>query len=501
MPRTKRHTNIDSAYLIQLNERLEEKIRSEWSKKWQLEFGDEYKPYCEISKKRQFTIELRKDIKKSLPKNISLLSIDTLKRVLNYNKESDFQENNKNNIAIYLGYDDWLDFKKKCQITNRSGNQLPALLNHRSDNQSIAKIKSAQIQRYDDILSAVFVYEQKRSAHLKVALVSITVILLVAIISAIYYFKFSDWWFNDVDFELVKVQKNKDNHYPVTIFVKWDLKLHGLNKPVRIAYHDDYKNMQWWPVFKKKGQTSFYIYQPGLRFFQLQYGDKVIKEIKTPIYENAWVGWVSETIEAGNYNRLPLKTGEMLIRNNTLQLTHKMKLTRSNYFWTKFRFFSKFDVNADSLNFECVVRNAENHGGVNCFDTGIKLYTYRGPSKGYNSIDLKFVCEGCVHYSSINFSNYIACGKSDTSIWKMAQSFNQWRKINISTHNMYGYICIDQDTLYTIPYKKLFGQLIGTEFLFKGSGELDYVMLNNNHGDTLFYDDFGRKVSLDSLFF
>jgi len=65
-----------------------------------------------------------------------------------------------------------------------------------------------------------------------------------------------------------------------------------------------------------------------------------------------------------------------------------------------------------------------------------------------------------------------------------------WHEVMIKTFNNQISIWIDGEEVFKTTYKDKLGELLGIRIHFEGNGAIDFVRINDHHGNSVLNDDF-----------
>lgn len=166
-------------------------------------------------------------------------------------------------------------------------------------------------------------------------------------------------------------------------------------------------------------------------------------------------------------------------------------LDAEGHYLTAFINISDFDFDCDNLEFETMVKNPIEEGGIRCFDIGIDLVGVHNGKKGVISFNI--LEPTCTEYSRIKIGDTeIGYNSPITNPKPPLKGFDtsKWIKIKFTTKNKVLNIYANGELLYTLPYTGYVGKLKFIQIAFLGSGSVDWVQIKNTEGKILLKSDF-----------
>jgi hypothetical protein len=141
-------------------------------------------------------------------------------------------------------------------------------------------------------------------------------------------------------------------------------------------------------------------------------------------------------------------------------------------------------IYSDDFVFETSVRNDYREGSAVCQTTNIYLLC-----EG-TAINIPLCEKGCESANNLFFTTYSAPGKKkDLSAFGV--DFNDFVKVRIVSAHGKATIFIDSKPVYTIDRQIMRSKIIGIDFVFQGTGSVDYVRLSNRL--VSFDDEFNQR--------
>jgi hypothetical protein len=117
-------------------------------------------------------------------------------------------------------------------------------------------------------------------------------------------------------------------------------------------------------------------------------------------------------------------------------------------------------------------------------------------------VELVIVCEehifyvrmmgkGCERDIAVKMGEVVHDGiNKDLSVF--GRDLYRWQHLQIKVVNKKATICLDEEPVYSITFKKDFGKIVGLVYNFSGTGAVDYVRLKNGDNKLVYADEFDR---------
>ncbi len=398
-----------------------------------------------------------------------LISYQTLRRLFGKVQTSiqyKPQLETKNALAIFLGYKDWDTFKRAHPLPQPTVlPETPKVIDETEDT-STENTKET---------------EDKFEANTKK--VSRKTILVSAIITAIaiggvafFLFFTSAPPIGNIFFK----GKNTSGKVPLNVIFHYDISKVKADSII-LDFGTEGKKI----VLPKNQQTatmSYFI--PGLYKAYVLADNKIIGEETIHAKSDGWSGVIhTDTDYFFLYDNTFIKDGTMcylpadkgIIRSNVYKPIKKSVVEFNN--------FEDFDVDGDNFIYETRLKIALPDSGNYCYKAYVKV-------KGLNyPIRAAFVSKGCNTDALLQFGEVTLEGRfHDLSL--MGQSLTQWRTVRLEVKNKRGRIFIDNQLLYSIPFKKSIGMIKGLSFRFREFGAVDYVKLYNGQNKLIYQEEF-----------
>jgi len=226
--------------------------------------------------------------------------------------------------------------------------------------------------------------------------------------------------------------------------------------------------------------TNIYYY-PDYYQAKLLVGHNIVKEHNVLITSGGWLPIVVQTPSPAYFKKedamvdgkLSLSVEKIKAKNLDFSKT-KMAVVYSNV-----RDFG--ELYSDNFVFETSVKNDYNEGTAICQKTIIYLLC-----EG-TAIGIPLCMKGCVSDIDLLFTEHYVSGKQQ-NLSNFGVDFNNFVKVRVESQNGKAKIFINDKLAYQVNNKIKKAKIIGMDFLFYGTGSVDYVKLSN--GKVNFEDGF-----------
>lgn len=522
----------DRIFLEELLEQFRYKIIDEWHEKWQ-SFGD-FTNFSSIQNKNAFLDELLFDIQEILKQKIGLIeaaqitiSKDFLRRQLFETPKNNYlQERSLRVLSIYLGYDNWLDFKQKN--TELLDNQPITVNIVQVFNSLVPGIRQNHLMLskatdWDNLK----VPPKPKIYQIKYWLLGIILLSLISFGCYKGYELYQNRPFTAEQLAGVKFYISKENGegLPHEVFISYDISSLGDVKDAKVSFgrQDDYAlnklayglpdneigelNELWKPLKSSVGIVSHIYYLPINVNIKLSIRGQVIKTFAKVI----WSGgkWMAVAQSFANKWESFAYPEEWLIKKGELTFPRELledPKNREDYLPSLFR-VAPYNVDGDEVFVEVRMKNPMDITGIRCLGTFIMLM-----DTTERAVATNFVSKGCSSYGKVLAGNLIFHGFATQG--ELPNSYDKQNGIErkcidlsgigidntekfsvfgIKTLNKDVFIYIDNKEVFRSKYKGEMSKIIRIMITSKVTSYIDWVKLSNSKtGKVVFFDDFSR---------
>lgn len=227
-------------------------------------------------------------------------------------------------------------------------------------------------------------------------------------------------------------------------------------------------------VAKDQHQHTLIYYFPGFFNPKLLVNGQVVKELDLLIKSNGWLAAVGASPVPVYFNK------EDFIADGKMALSiDKMKAQNLNLS-PQAPLLSYIDVQdfgeiyTDDFVFETALRNDYREGSSVCQLTNIYLLC-----EG-TAIDIPLCARGCESAISFYFTDFKISGK-EKDLSAFGVDFKNFVKLRIESANGKAKILLNDTLAYLVDHPITRSKIIGIDFVFQGTGSVDYVKLSGNH--------------------
>lgn len=385
-----------------------------------------------------------------------LISISTLKRLLNGQFNHLPQAATLNAITTYLGYHSWQDFRmKKQEEINRTKGLKP-------------------------LLPGSFQKSKKRWISYIVVIPAIAFALYLMIVSYKYFSKPDVINEKDISFS---VRKITSNDIPNTVVFNYDIsKVNGDSFFIQQSWDRDRRVR----VEKNNHTLTDIYYEPGYHHAKLIVNDNVVKRIDVSIPTNGWFFFSKPELFRGSPTYIHPAAA---VKNGILSLTpediinSKIDPHHEN-FYSYTLFPEKFDVTSDNFRFKVRIRFKELKN-VMCPKI---MYEVTGQS---NSLYFFNTLPGCTGNIDANVGEHFMSGKT-SDLSGFGCDIRQWHDIEVVVKNKEATFYIDQKEIFSRSYTKSAGLITGLVFSSNGLCEIDQIELKGLDGKVVYESGFNN---------
>ena len=378
-----------------------------------------------------------------------LLSVSTIKRLLNGDFSRIPQTTTLNAIAAYLGFKNWQEYKISIQ-KSPTGN------------------------------------EEKRIVHppkkYKIRVNWNWIGLAVIVFGIIVFFGFikrSSKPASNYDKAQFSASKTTNNDIPNTVIFKYDLdKVNA----------DSFFIQQSWDKRRRvkidKNQHVFtdIYYEPGYHVAKLIANDSIIKTVDVSIPTDKWVYYAKER----SGDNLPKYITVADKENKRLQISREnainslVNIEKENYYIMAY-FPSRFESSSDNFILKCKVKVNEVRNNV-CPSLMCEIFCQK------NFMYFKSMRRGCSNEISAQFSENALYG-SIADLSALAMDTKNWQDIEFIVRNKKATIKINNVERFSADYKVSAGLITGLGFISNGLCEVEFVELKEFDGKIIYQNN------------
>lgn len=394
-------------------------------------------------------------------KTTTLISVSTLKRLLNGEFSRIPQTATLNAISNYLGYKSWQEYK----VAARAKQPLATINGPVTSGVSQAKPAAFKLNRFK-----------------RIALASLGLISVVAAVPFIQFSKRAP--VRHADKAEFSAEKTTANEMPNTVIFHYN---------IDDVQADSFFIQQSWDVnrrvriFKNNYTLTDIYYEPGYHVAKLIANDSIIKAVDVSIPTDRWFLFAKDlsTTSIPQYlsPEAPLvKDGVFRIDKTDLEKSNVDLSVEKNFIYAFFP--SKLEVSSDNYIFKTRIRVREvrnNH----CPSLMVEAWPQR------NFMFFRTSLKGCANQSMLQFGEQFLHGRT-SDLSSLGYDVRNWVNVEIKVENRKVTIALDEKEVFTTTYKNSAGLLTGLAFVSNGIPEIDFIDLRGLDGKVLYQDDFSQ---------
>jgi len=390
------------------------------------------------------------------------LSHVTLKRVWGKVKYDSLPNTHTlDTLVQFLGYENWRDFKSQ----NTNGG-------------AIAKTAAPIINNgvHENIKPVLNKIDRNKNAGLLKVVLFIAVPIVLIVLILLFINKSSpNVSKSDYTFSSKKVVSEG---LPNSVIFNYDATKSPYDSVIIQQSWDPHLQVK---VSKYQHQHTSIYYYPDYYKAKLIVGGKIVSMHRLLIKSNGWLPIVTQSPVPVYFSKEDvMANGKMSLPVEKMQARNiKMQPSPPTVMYSNVRDFG--EIYSDDFVFETSVKDEYHEGAAVCQLT--KLYIL---CEG-TAVGIQLCSKGCISNIDLLFTNFYTSGQqADLSAFGV--DFNSFVKVRIESKNRKANIFINDKLVYTVNHDIIKSKIIGFDFLFQGTGSVDYVKLSN--GKVNYEDDF-----------
>lgn len=233
---------------------------------------------------------------------------------------------------------------------------------------------------------------------------------------------------------------------------------------------------------EKHKHTSIYFY-PGHHKAKLVLNDQIVKELDIQITTDGWLGIITTGPDDEIPSYVPqtdiLKNNQLYISPDVIQKL-KIDVPLKNYYTVFYNVRDFGEIYTDNFTIETEIKNSLQEGGLTCQHCGLIVMPW---------FSILLTQPGCVNNAGIHYMKTRVSGV-DNDLSALGCDFSDWQKLRIEVKNKNANIFINDNRVYHISSNENAGKIIGLQYVFFGSGSVNYVKLFDKNEQLVYSDSF-----------
>ncbi len=379
-----------------------------------------------------------------------LLSVSTLKRLMNGEFSRIPQQVTLNTISGYLGYKTWQDYKNSIRQPVAPATQVPTPTTRTIDSSSFINWNRIAVSFFV-VAIVVFLGFSRRSSSAK--------------------------GYERAKFSATKTTKND---IPNTVVFNYD---------VRPVTADSFFIQQSWDrnrrvkVDKNNHTLTDIYYEPGYHLAKLIANDSVIKTFGVGIPTDKWIFYAKEKLDSpmpqyisatGKHNGyLGIERSDVV----SSLIDPEKELTYLNVY-----FPTTYGGSSDNFKLKCRVKVTDVRNNA-CPYLMCEVFAQ------HRFMFFKGASSGCANEMFAGFGDVILRGQT-TDLSSLAMDVHEWQDIEFTVRDKHVTIRINGSDRFSATYNVSPGIITGLGFISNGLSTVDHVELTGLDGKVFYQDDF-----------
>jgi hypothetical protein len=400
-----------------------------------------------------------------------LISLSTIKRLLNGQFSRLPQIATLNAVCVFLEYQNWQDFKKVNRV--ESNGQL-AISNGQTTignrQLAIGKPKSGEN-------TAVHI---RHSFPYKRALL-LSGILLVVVVGLLAMFKMNGG--KPSHFEKAKFAAVKTTSNDLPNSVVFNYNIDGVNA-------DSFFIQQSWDrnrrvrIYKNNYALTDIYYEPGYHTAKLIANEEIIRTQDVSIPTDRWFFYSKEELTSSETKYIhpaqPVQNGSLQLTKDDI-LKSQVDITKNNHYIQVY-FPTLIDKSSDNYHLRARVRTTPLNN-THCTSLMYEIFCQR------NFMYFISMPKGCASEITGQFGETHLNGKS-LDLSPLATDVQAWQEVDIIVKDKKVEILINGKPAFSTSYKESGGMITGLGFISNGIAEVDFVDLKTIDGKEIYTNQF-----------
>jgi len=243
--------------------------------------------------------------------------------------------------------------------------------------------------------------------------------------------------------------------------------------------------------FDKEMVTNSYLV-PGYYRVTIKQGTKVLAESGVQVLTKDWETGINIPYSnSKSQNKIPdhyfsakkvylQKEGKLYLSPSEVK---RMGFDTLHTYWTKYRYITDMNCEADNCSVEARVKNGSNTGGISCFDFALDIQGEKG------TIRLHFTEPGCTGNVHFIFSEQEKHGRF-AELSAFGQDLSDWTNVALKIIDRKATVFVKGKKIYENKYNQHIGKIKGVVITFRGSGALDNIKVKDLNNQEVYSNVF-----------
>ena len=403
-----------------------------------------------------------------------LLSTSTLKRVWGKIKyEGMPNATTLDALSIFVGYNNWLDFKNRSDEKKESG---------------IEQETDLEPQLEDTKPPAVVLPVRQIVFFLVGAMVVTGLVFILKSFTSIDNAHRVEIPENFV----FEVSKKTEAGIPQTVMI--DIDISGFTVDSLYLVESSRKRKEY--LSKNQKRHPYFCALPGIQTVTLMFKDQVIKKLEFYVETDGWQAVTSNKDQNSSQYWLmslptflpasPIEAGSLTVTEATLN-KHNVEVHEN--LWTSFYNFTDFEIDADNYSMTTRIKNSLEDGATTCQLTVCSITTENGLQEVW------LVAPGCSKFTHLLFGSGRMLDNKVVDLSGFEVDLNEWQDLAWKVKDKSVEVYLNGKEVYKSDYKSSLGKITGLKYQFKGAGgKVDYLRLRDNDGKILYQNEFNEEL-------
>jgi hypothetical protein len=391
------------------------------------------------------------------------------------NKEYNPQIETKNALALYLNYEDWVDFKRQNPITVLERETMPMTKN--LDKFTVADTDRLTVDMVQEKPPKTVLKDKKRKKNQvqKKAWLLMPTGIIAALVTVYFVFCQSQE-VTGLGEATLRVNKTIAS-VPFTPVYEYDISKVKADS-IFIEFGDNMKEL----LPKDQNRIAYTYLIPNFYKVKLTAEKQTLAQLNVHAMSNGWKGVIFYT--NNGWHGVPVNNQQVFRKKGQLYMSQKyidsIGIDRLSY-WVSYRNIDDFAASGDQCTLETRFLNKDSTTVWKFCDVLTQIIGEEGVHRSH------FLNPGVSSHAAIRASEVKVLGKYK-DLAAFGQDMSQWHTGRMEVRDKKVTFYMDGKPIYTLSYTVPIGKIKGIILTTRGTGEIDYVKLFDGE-DKLVYED------------